>query len=109
MYAVIQSGGKQYKVASGDIVRVEKLDTAEAGKTIQLGDVVALGDGSNLTFGSPFLKGASVAAEVVGHEKTDKIIVFKKKRRQNYRRKRGHRQNVTVLKITGITGGSKAA
>jgi large subunit ribosomal protein L21 len=101
MYAVIQSGGKQYKVASGDIVRVERLE-GEAGKTIQLGDVVAVGDGSNMTFGAPFLKGASVAAEVVAHEKADKVIIFKKKRRQNYRRKRGHRQLVTVLKITGI-------
>jgi large subunit ribosomal protein L21 len=101
MYAIIQTGGKQYKVAENDVVRVEKLE-GEAGKTIQLGEIVAIGDGSNLTFGSPLIKGASVSAQVVAHEKTDKVIVFKKKRRQNYRRKRGHRQNVTVLKITGI-------
>ncbi|HVY12939.1 MAG TPA: 50S ribosomal protein L21 [Alphaproteobacteria bacterium] len=107
MYAVIQSGGKQYKVASGDVVRVEKLE-AEKGKTVQLADVLAIGEGDKLSFGNPLIKGASVSAEVVGHEKTDKVIVFKKKRRQNYRRKKGHRQNVTVLKITGISG-AKAA
>jgi large subunit ribosomal protein L21 len=101
MYAIIQTGGKQYKVASGDVVRVEKLE-AEKGKTIQLGEVLALGEGANLTFGSPTIKGASVTAEVVSQERDEKIIIFKKKRRQNYRRKNGHRQSVTVVKITGI-------
>ncbi|MBI3420127.1 MAG: 50S ribosomal protein L21 [Proteobacteria bacterium] len=107
MYAVIQTGGKQYKVTSGDVLRVEKLE-AEAGKTIQLGEVIAIGEGASLTFGNPLIKGAVVSAEVVAQEKNEKIIVFKKRRRQNSRRKNGHRQNVTVLKITGITGGKAA-
>lgn len=102
MFAIIQSGGKQYKVAKDDVVRVEKLD-AEAGKAIKIAEVVMLVDGTNATVGAPLVKGASVSAEIVRHEKTDKIIVFKKKRRQNYRRKNGHRQDLTVLRITGIT------
>ncbi len=101
MYAVIQSGGKQYKVAEGDVVRVEKLE-AEAGESIHIPEVVAIGEGSVLTFGSPLVQGASVHADVVAHERTDKVLVFKKRRRQNSRRKKGHRQHVTVLKITGI-------
>ncbi len=102
MFAIISCGGKQYKVANGDVVRVEKMD-AEAGKTINITDVVMLGDGSNSTFGSPMIKGAKVSAEVVGHEKTKKVLVFKKRRRQNSRRKNGHRQHQTVLRITGIS------
>jgi large subunit ribosomal protein L21 len=102
MYAVIKTGGKQYKVASGDVILVEKLD-AEAGASISLNEVLMIGDGANITVGAPTVAGASVAAEVVGQEKADKVIIFKKNRRHNYRRKRGHRQKLTQLKITGIS------
>lgn len=100
MFAIIETGGKQYKVAKDDVVSVEKLDV-EAGKTVEL-KVLMVSDAGKTTLGAPEVKGASVSAEVVAHKKTDKVIVFKKKRRQNYRRKNGHRQNMTVLKITGI-------
>jgi large subunit ribosomal protein L21 len=102
MYAVIKTGGKQYKVASGDVILVEKLD-GEAGASITLAEVLMIGDGANITVGVPTVKGASVAAEVVGQEKADKVIIFKKNRRHNYRRKNGHRQKLTALKITGIS------
>ena len=101
MYAVIKTGGKQYKVASGDVILVEKLDT-EAGANITLAEVLMIGDGANITVGAPTVAGASVAAEVVDQVKADKVIIFKKNRRHNYRRKRGHRQKLTALKITGI-------
>lgn len=101
MYAVIKTGGKQYKVASGDVILVEKLD-GEAGASITLAEVLMIGDGANITVGAPTVKGASVAAEIVGQEKADKVIIFKKNRRHNYRRKNGHRQKLTELKITGI-------
>ena len=101
MYAVIKTGGKQYKVASGDVILVEKLDS-EAGATITLAEVLMIGDGANITVGAPTVAGASVAAEVVEQVKADKVIIFKKNRRHNYRRKRGHRQKLTALKITGI-------
>src|SRR4051795_2432792 len=100
MYAVIKTGGKQYKVASGDVILVEKL-AAESG-SISLTEVLMIGDGANITVGAPTVKGASVAAEVVDQVKADKGIIFKKNRRHNYRRKRGHRQKLTALKITGI-------
>jgi large subunit ribosomal protein L21 len=101
MYAVIKTGGKQYKVASGDVILVEKLDS-EAGASITLAEVLMIGDGANITVGAPTVAGASVAAEVVDQVKADKVIIFKKNRRHNYRRKRGHRQKLTALKITGI-------
>lgn len=104
MFAIIETGGKQYKVASGDVLKIEKLE-AEAGKTIEIGKVLMVHDGGKSTTGTPAIEGASVSAEVIAHQKEDKIIIFKKKRRQNYRRKNGHRQNVTVIKITGIKGG----
>jgi large subunit ribosomal protein L21 len=100
MYAVIKTGGKQYKVASGDVILVEKLES-EAGASITL-EVLMIGDGANITVGAPTVKGASVAAEVVEQVKADKVIIFKKNRRHNYRRKNGHRQKLTALKITGI-------
>ena len=101
MYAVIKTGGKQYKVASGDVIMVEKIE-GEAGASITLAEVLMLGDGANITVGAPTVKGASVAAEVVDQVKADKVIIFKKNRRHNYRRKNGHRQKLTELKITGI-------
>lgn len=101
MYAVIKTGGKQYKVAKDDVILVEKLEV-EAGKEIDLDHVLMIGEGANVTIGQPTVKGAKVSATVVDQTKGDKVIIFKKNRRHNYRRKRGHRQNLTVLKITNI-------
>jgi large subunit ribosomal protein L21 len=101
MFAVIRTGGKQYKVANGDVITVEKL-AGEPGTTVELGEVLMVGDGSVVSAGSPLVSGASVSAELVEHRRADKIIDFKKKRRQNYRRKNGHRQHQTVLRITDI-------
>ena len=102
MFAVVKTGGKQYKVAQGDVIQVEKI-AGEANAKVQLGEVLMLCDGGKVTNGSPFVKGASIAAEIVAQKRSDKLIIFKKKRRQNYRRKNNHRQDFTVLKITGIT------
>jgi large subunit ribosomal protein L21 len=99
MYAVIRTGGKQYRVKKDDILEVELLD-AKKGDSVTLNEVLLVGN----KIGSPTVAGASVKAEVVDNIKDDKVIVFKKKRRQNYRRKNGHRQNLTVLKITDIKG-----
>ncbi|MDX9689256.1 MAG: 50S ribosomal protein L21 [Alphaproteobacteria bacterium] len=101
MFAVVKTGGKQYKVAQGDMVQVEKLE-AEAGKTVDLNDVMMICDNGKVAVGSPFIAGAKVLAEVVSQERTRKLIIFKKKRRQNYRRRNNHRQCFTVLKITEI-------
>ena len=103
MYAVIKTGGKQYRVAKDDIIEVEKLD-AKIGGSVTLGHVLLVGDKGSAKIGTPTVAGASVVATVLNQKKDDKIIVFKKKRRQNYRRKHGHRQEITVLKITDIKG-----
>src|SRR5205823_6993182 len=110
MFAVIRTGGKQYKVAPNDVIAVEKLD-GEPGATIELAEVLMVGDGAEVSTGTPLLSGALVSAELVEQRRADKIIVFKKKRRQNYRRKNGHRQHQTVLRITEIrlTGQEAAA
>jgi len=101
MFAVIRTGGKQYKVAENDVIKVEKL-VAEAGTTITLEDVLMVGDDAGTTSGTPELSGVSVTATVLEQMRDDKVIVFKKKRRHNYRRKNGHRQYLTVLRITDI-------
>lgn len=103
MYAVIKTGGKQYRVQKDDVLEVELLE-AKKGDTVTLNEVLLVGTDGNAKIGSPTVSGASVKAEVVDQIKGDKVIVFKKKRRQNYRRKNGHRQNLTVLKITDIKG-----
>lgn len=104
MFAVIKTGGKQYKVAKDDVITVEKL-AAEAGSKVELGEVLMIGgEGAEAKIGAPLVDGAKVTAEVVDQTRARKIIVFKKKRRQNYRRKAGHRQHQTVLKITDIAG-----
>jgi len=103
MYAVIKTGGKQYRVAKDDIIEVELLD-GKAGSSVTLDQVLMVGGAGAAKIGTPTISGASVTATVVKQKKDDKVIVFKKKRRQNYRRKNGHRQNLTVLKITGIKG-----
>jgi large subunit ribosomal protein L21 len=104
MYAVIRSGGKQYRVASGQVVKVERLH-AEVGDTIAFDQVLMVGDeqdGGEPKIGSPLVDGAQVTAEVLEQGKGPKVIVFKKKRRKNYRRTRGHRQWQTVLRIRDI-------
>lgn len=101
MYAIIKTGGKQYKVAANDVIKVEKI-AAQAGETVKLEEVLMVaGDGAPKV-GAPLVEGASVTAEVLEQAKGDKVIVFKKKRRHNYRRKNGHRQNLTVLRIKDI-------
>jgi large subunit ribosomal protein L21 len=102
MFAVIRTGGKQYKVAAEDVIEVERL-AAEPGSTIELSDVLMLGDGSVARSGQAGIVGAAVTAEVLEQKKGPKVLVFKKRRRHNYRRKNGHRQQLTVLRITGIT------
>ncbi len=101
MFAVIQTGGKQYKVAQNDVITVERL-AGEAGAAIEFGDVLAVSDGDTLRVGAPIVPGAKVTAEVVEQTRGPKVIIFKKRRRQNSRRKNGHRQDLTVLKITGV-------
>jgi large subunit ribosomal protein L21 len=102
MFAVVKTGGKQYRVAKDDVIKVEKLD-ADEGEIVALDEVLMVGGEGEPKVGSPTISGAVVEAEVVRAERTRKIIVFKKKRRQNYRRKKGHRQHQTVLKIVEIS------
>ena len=99
MFAIIQSGGKQYNVAEGDVVRLETLD-AQPGETVNL-DVMML-SGDDVKVGAPFVEGASVKAEVVGHGRGKKLYIYKFKAKSNYRRKTGHRQGYTEVRITGI-------
>ncbi len=107
MFAVIKTGGKQYKVAPNDVLRVEKL-AGEPGDLVEFGAVLAIGGEAGVTLGAPLVEGAMVAAEVVEQGRADKIIVFKKKRRKNHRRRNGHRQHETVLRVTEIlTDGKK--
>ncbi|MFT6556668.1 MULTISPECIES: 50S ribosomal protein L21 [Sneathiella] len=111
MFAVIKTGGKQYKVAKNDVIKVERL-SGEAGDTVQLDQVLAVtAEDGALTVGAPTVEGATVSATLLEQGRADKIVVFKKKRRQNYRRKAGHRQDITVLRITDIaaSGAKKAA
>jgi large subunit ribosomal protein L21 len=93
MFAVIRTGGKQYKVTSGDVLYIEKI-AGEKGETVTLSDVLMVVDGTKTTVGTPTVKGAAVTAEVLGQDRAEKIIVFKKKRRANYRRKKGHKQHI---------------
>lgn len=104
MHAVIRTGGKQYRVAEGDLLRVEKLD-AEAGNKIELDEVLLISDGDNVQVGTPLVEGGKVTAEVQEQGRGDKVDVIKFNRRKKYRRKYGHRQDYTALKITGISGG----
>lgn len=101
MYAVIKTGGKQYKVASGDLLRVEKLEGA-AGESVAFDQVLLLDDAGKVTIGAPLVAGATVTAEIIAQARDPKILIFKKKRRHKYRRKNGHRQLQTVLRVTGI-------
>jgi len=102
MFAVVHTGGKQYKVSEGDVIQIEKLD-GEVGALIKLDKVLIVGEGDQVRLGSPFVAGCVVTGEVTGQSKGPKIIVFKKRRRKNYRRKNGHRQLFTSVKITAIS------
>ena len=102
MYAVIKTGGKQYKVEKGSTLRVEKLE-GDAGTKLTFDEVLLVADGGNVQIGTPVLGGAKVMAEIVAQEKGDKLIVFKFRRRKAYRRKNGHRQSYTAIKVTDIT------
>ena len=106
MFAVIKTGGKQYRVASGDVIKIERL-AGDAGSNLNFDDVLLVGDEDKVTTGTPIVKGAKVTGEILEQTRGDKIVIFKKKRRQNYRRKAGHRQNLTVVRITDIAVGAK--
>ncbi len=101
MFAVIRTGGKQYRVSPDSVLKVEKLE-AEAGSTVTFTDVLAVGDAGSVTLGAPTVAGASVTAMVIAQDRLDTVIIFKKRRRQNSRRRNGHRQQVTVLRVAGI-------
>jgi large subunit ribosomal protein L21 len=101
MFAVIRTGGKQYRVTPDAVLKVEKLE-AEAGSTVTFTDVLAVGGEAGLTLGSPNVAGATVTATVIAQDRLAKVIIFKKRRRQNSRRKNGHRQCVTVLRVAAI-------
>lgn len=115
MFAVIKTGGKQYKVAKNDVIKVEKLvaggrnsPKAEKGAVVVFDQILAVGEGAKVTLGSPLVKNMKVSAEVINQGKDDKVIIFKKKRRQNYRRKNGHRQELMWLRIQDIGEGLTA-
>ena len=108
MYAVVKTGGKQYRVAKDDTILVEKLD-AEEGQKVTLSDVMLLGEGDNVTVGTPVVANASVEAQVVSQTRGPKIIILRRKRRKNHRRTQGHRQDLTLLKITDINTSAKKA
>ena len=103
MYAVIRTGGKQYRVSAGDKLKVEKL-AAEVGAEVVLDEVLAIGEGEAVKFGGPLLPGAAVKATVVAHGKHDKVSIFKLRRRKHYKKSQGHRQQYTEISITGISG-----
>jgi large subunit ribosomal protein L21 len=107
MFAVIKAGGKQYRVAAEDVIRIDRVE-AEPGKIIEFGEVLLLGGGDAPQIGAPTVAGAMVAGEVLQHTRGDKVIAFKKRRRKNSRRKRGFRHEFSVIRITEIlTGGAK--
>jgi len=101
MKAVVKTGGKQYTITEGDTLRVEKLP-GEVGATINLDEILAVGEGQDMKLGAPTVEGATVKAEIIAHGRGKKIIVFKKKRRKGYKKKQGHRQDYTGLKISEI-------
>lgn len=101
MYAVIKSGGKQYRVAAGDTVKVESVQ-GDVGQQLKLTDVLTVADGDNVRFGAPFVSGAAVMATVLGHGRHDKVTIFKMRRRKHFQKHGGHRQNYTELRIDSI-------
>ena len=107
MYAIIKTGGKQYRVQENDVLKVEKLNAA-VGETVTFDEVVAVG-GDKLQVGTPFVEGCAVQAEVLEQGKNEKVIIFKYKAKKDYRRKNGHRQPYTLVKVTGICAAAKKA
>jgi len=105
MYAVFKTGGKQYRAAKGDKLKIEKLDVAEGGD-VEFADVLLVGEGENVTIGTPLVSGGKVQAKVVVQAREKKVDVIKFRRRQNYLRTHGHRQHFTLVEITGINGGT---
>jgi large subunit ribosomal protein L21 len=103
MFAVFKSGGKQHRVSEGELVRLERID-AEPGAALEFDEVLLVAEGDNVTIGAPFVAGGKVTAEVVGHDRHDKIRIVKFRRRKHYMRRAGHRQWYTDVRITGITG-----
>ena len=101
-FAVIKTGGKQYKVKASDILKIERLKESKAESKIEFNEILAYGDDKNLEIGSPFVKGAKVEAELIKNSKNRTILIFKKRRRQNSRRKNGHRQQYSLIKISKI-------
>lgn len=101
MYAIIETGGKQYRVKTGDTLKVEKLEVAE-GETVEISKILAVGQGDEVKLGQPLVEGAKVKARVLEHGRGEKIIVFKYKSKKNYRRKQGHRQSFTKLLVESI-------
>ena len=102
MFAVINTGGKQYRVSEGTVVRIEKLD-AEAGATVEFDQVLLVGAGADVTVGKPLVSGAKVTATVEAHGKADKVRIVKFRRRKHYKREKCHRQQYTLVKVTGIS------
>ncbi|MEE2891705.1 MAG: 50S ribosomal protein L21 [Pseudomonadota bacterium] len=102
MFAVIESGGKQHRVQEGDVLRLEKLD-AEEGASVTFDRVMLVGEGDDVTVGTPVVEGSSVSAEILGHGRGDKVTIIKFKRRKDYDKKQGHRQHYTEIKVTGIS------
>lgn len=103
MYAVVKTGGKQYKVAAGEKIKVEQI-AAEVGQEIVIDQVLAVGNGADLKIGTPLVAGASVKATVVAHGKHDKVRIFKLRRRKHYKKSQGHRQTFTELEISAVNG-----
>jgi large subunit ribosomal protein L21 len=103
MYAVIETGGKQYRVVAGEKLRIEKL-TADVGAEFVIEQVLAVGEGEGITVGSPLVAGASVRAKVIAHGRADKVKIYKLRRRKHYEKHQGHRQAYTEIEITGIDG-----
>ena len=101
-FAVIKTGGKQYKVKASDLLKIERLKDSKAEAKIEFNEILAYGDDKNIEIGSPFVKGAKVEAEIVKNSKNRTILIFKKRRRQNSRRKNGHRQQYSLIKINKI-------
>jgi large subunit ribosomal protein L21 len=103
MYAVIKTGGKQYRVSAGEKLKVEQL-AADIGSEIVLNEVLMVGNGESITMGAPLIAGATVTAKVVAHGRGEKVSIFKMRRRKHYRKSQGHRQNYTEIEILGIAG-----
>jgi large subunit ribosomal protein L21 len=103
MYAVFRTGGKQYRARQGDTLKIEKLDAAE-GDAVEFDEVLMVGEGEAVQVGTPLVDGGRVAAKVLAQAKDKKVMVVKFRRRQNYRRTKGHRQEYTLIEVTGITG-----